>query len=297
MIDVSIIIVTYQSQDEVLDCLNSIYNNVDGLTFEIIIADNCSTDNTVKLIQSKFPDIILVENKINMGFSFANNIASKDAKGDFLFFLNPDSILFENSIKILLSEYKSDNKKGIIGPVIKNIDKSIQLSSGLKPSISATLFEAFGLYLFLPNTLFGYRKNLESMKDLQVDWVSGACFLISKKVFNNLKGFDENFFLYLEDVDICLRTKTQMGKNILLTSKTSIIHKSGKSSKNSSFLSKISSYKSKLYFHKKYNNRLLYLLLIPMMYFAVIIKLIALILLFRNSEEIKSQFKVLTNLL
>ena len=123
---VSILIVTYQSEDEILDCIKSIYQNVNKIIFEIIIIDNASTDKTIKIIKDNFPEITIIENEQNKGFSFANNLGAKSAKGEFLFFLNPDSLIVENTIEKLVSIYNMDEKIGIIGPEIKNINGSIQ---------------------------------------------------------------------------------------------------------------------------------------------------------------------------
>ena len=101
------------------------------------------------------------------------------------------------------------------------------------------------------------------------------------------------FFLYLEDVDLCYRMKNEIKKHIIYTSKTSIKHFKGKSSKNNSYISKLSSYKSKLYCHKKHNGYLIYFTLFPIIYFSILVKLIFLILLMKNKEQILSQLKVL----
>ena len=153
---VSILIVTYQSEGEILNCIKSIYQNVNKIIFEIIIIDNASTDKTIKIIKDNFPEITIIENEQNKGFSFANNLGAKSAKGEFLFFLNPDSLIVENTIGKLISIYNMDEKNGIIGPKIKNINGSIQSPALKVPNILTTLFEAFGLYLFLPNTILGY---------------------------------------------------------------------------------------------------------------------------------------------
>ena len=97
-----------------------------------------------------------------------------------------------------------DEKNGIIGPKIKNINGSIQSPALKIPSMLTTLFEAFGLYLFLPNTILGYRGRSDIVMDLDVGWVTGACFIIKRQDYDLLKGFDDNYFLYLEDADLCM---------------------------------------------------------------------------------------------
>ena len=290
---VSILIVTYQSEDEILDCIKSIYQNVNKIIFEIIIIDNASTDKTIATIKNHFPEITIIENERNKGFSYANNLGAKSAKGEFLFFLNPDTLIVEKTIEKLISIYNMDDNNGIIGPKIKNINGSIQHPALKIPSILITLFEAFGLYLFLPNTIFGYRGRSDIDADLDVGWVTGACFIIKKKDYDFLKGFDDSYFLYLEDVDLCIRMKNYLGKKIIYTPQTSVIHLRAKSSKSNSYVSKLASYKSKLYYHKKHNGYFTYLALFPLLYLSILLKFICLIFLMRGKEQIMSQFKVL----
>tara|TARA_B100000287_G_scaffold403678_1_gene425705 strand:- start:688 stop:1596 length:909 start_codon:yes stop_codon:yes gene_type:complete len=290
---VSILIVTYQSEDEILDCIKSIHQNVNNIVFEIIIIDNASTDKTIKTIKDNFPDITIIKNKQNKGFSFANNLGAKLAKGEFLFFLNPDSLILENTIEKLMGILDMDKNIGIIGPAIKNINGSFQSPALKIPNVLITLFEAFGLYLFLPNTVLGYRSHSNIDIDLDVGWVTGACFMIKREDYDLLNGFDENYFLYLEDADLCIRMNSYLGKKIRYTRRTSVIHFKAKSSKNDSYVSKLSSYRSKLYYHKKHDGYLTYLALFPVLYLSVFLKLICLVFLMRGKEQIMSQFKVL----
>ena len=290
---VSILIVTYQSEDEILDCIKSIYQNVNKIIFEIIIIDNASSDKTIKTIKENFPEISIIENEQNRGFSYANNLGAKLAEGEFLFFLNPDSLVTENSIGKLISIYDMDENNGIIAPKIKNMNGSIQPPALKIPNVLITLFEAFGFYLFLPNTILGYRGRTDMVRDVEVGWVTGACFIIKRDDYDFLKGFDDNYFLYLEDADLCIRMNNYLGKKIIYTPQTSVIHLKAKSSKNNSYISKLSSYKSKLYYHRKHNGYFVYLALFPLLYLSILLKLICLIFLMRGKEQIMSQFKVL----
>ena len=167
----------------------------------------------------------------------------------------------------------------------------------IDPNFFSLTYELFGMYLFLPLSLFGYRHtNIIEDKNIY-GWVSGACFLIKKDFFTSLDGFDENFFLYYEDTDLCLRTKNILKKNILITNEVNVMHMGGKSSIDDSYLSKKSSYRSKLYYSRKHIGFFSYLILIPLSYLAIIIKLIALIISRKSKEQIFSQFKVFFNLL
>ena len=294
---VSIIIVTYQSENEIRDCLNSIYEQIKGILFEVIIIDNGSIDDTKNILKKYSKNIMLIENKKNLGYSVANNQGAKLANGEFLFFLNPDSMMTENTLKILISIFQNKPNVGIAAPTIIDNNNDLQISTGGNPNFFTIIYELFGLYLFLPKNLFGYRYlNFDKECNIIDGWVSGSCFLIKKDIFIKLKGFDENFFLYLEDTDLCLRLRSLFGMNIFYTNETSVIHLSGKSSSGNSFLSKLSSYKSKLYFYKKHKSYILYFILIPISYVAIIFKIIALILSRKSKEEIMSQCRVLFHL-
>ena len=294
---ISIIIVTYDSQTEIRLCLESLYTHVKNFEFEIIVVDNNSKDSTKKIVKNNFKSVKVIENESNRGFSVANNQGAKLAKGDFLFFLNPDSVLSENVIEKLLKVYNANLNVGIVAPKIIDENHDFVESTGDYPNFFSLTYELFGMYLFLPLSLFGYRHtNIIEDKNIY-GWVSGACFLIKKDFFTSLDGFDENFFLYYEDTDLCLRTKNILKKNILITNEVNVMHMGGKSSIDDSYLSKKSSYRSKLYYSRKHIGFFSYLILIPLSYLAIIIKLIALIISRKSKEQIFSQFKVFFNLL
>ena len=294
---VSIIIVTHESKNEIKSCLDSLYTHIKNFEFEIIIVDNNSKDSTKKIVKDNFKNIKIIENSTNSGFSVANNQGAKLASGEFLFFLNPDSALNENVIGKLLKVYNANADVGIVAPKIIDINHNFRASSGDYPNLYSMIYELFGMYFLLPLSILGYR-HLNITNDKIINgWVSGACFLIKKDLFISLNGFDENFFLYYEDADLCLRMKNIFKKNILYTDKTSVVHLSAKSSIGDSYLSKKSSYRSKLYYCKKHIGFLSHLLLIPLSYLAIIIKLIGLVMLRKSKEQIFSQFKVLFNLI
>jgi len=297
MIEVSVIIVTYQSENDILPCLKSVYEQTIDVEFEIIVIDNASTDNTLNVIKKDFSDIILFQNKSNLGFSIGNNRAVSKSRGKYLFFINPDTILVDNCINELLSIYKSENNVGIVGPEIRNSDGSLQLSTGYLPSIYTTLYELFGLYLIFPNSYFGYRIIPEKSKEtMLVGWVSGACFLVSKEYYEEIDGFDKNYFMYMEDVDLCRRMQL-LKKSIVYTKSTEVVHLKAQSSNQNRHHSSISSYYSKLYYHKKFDGHIAYYLLIPFLYIASVIKLFGLIIFMERKDKIYSQYQVIKSLM
>jgi GT2 family glycosyltransferase len=202
--DLSIIIPSYNTVKETCDCLESVYKSLafsnQSLTYEVIVFDNNSSDITVPTIQKKFPNVILIKNKENLGYGKGNNAAVKRTHGDMLFFLNSDILVLDNAITKLY-EFFSGNSQGftIVGARLRNRDMSLQPSAApffSLPVICAALFlkgDYCGLTRYSPG------------KVTSVDWVSGACFMMRKKDFQTLHGFDEHIFMYMDEVDFMYR--------------------------------------------------------------------------------------------
>jgi GT2 family glycosyltransferase len=213
---VSFITVTFNSAELIENCINSVLSGFDNENHEFIIIDNNSSDNTSRILNSFGEKIHLIENKLNVGFSKACNQGFEVSKGQFLFFLNPDTIYVNKTIDCLLDTIKSDSSTGIVAPRIKNFDGS-----------------------FEQNVSYRYpgkkRYTLKLFADLPGDICSvlGAAFLIKRDIFKKLSGFDENFFLYGEDQDICLRVR-KLGYTIKLCENSSVYHAGGNSEKNTS---------------------------------------------------------------
>lgn len=218
--DLSIIIVNYNGQKYLKDCLNSIYKNTQNIQYEIIIIDNASTDNSCHYLKKNHPEVILIESKINLGFGKGNNEAVKKAKGNFLLLLNNDTILL-NPLKEILEVYKRLYNVGFMGILMLNGNKEYSQSSGNLPNI----INMFWLkHLYYQNKEF--KSGAFSKKIYEVGWISGSFMIIKKSIYEDINGFDERFFMYVEDVDICKRVKDRGLKNILL-SDHSYIHFGG----------------------------------------------------------------------
>ena len=289
-LDISVIIVTFNSENDIYNCLKSVYDQTKDLTFEIIIVDNASSDNTNHIVEKHFPEVKLIINNSNIGYSKSNNKAVSVSNGEYLFFLNPDCILLNNCIEELLVEYKIEPRTGIIGPKLLNTDGSLQLSAGFIPKLSTTIFELWRLDIFLPKNLFGYRyvPNNTVIKK-EVGWVTGACFLIKKSLFEAINGFDENFFMYLEDVDLCQRINN-MKKKIFFTTNTSVIHHKAQSSKQNRFVAKQASYQSKIYFYEKNNGLSKKYILKLFIIISAYLELLYLIILYHSSDRVDRIF-------
>lgn len=230
--ELSIIIVNYQSEEYLKKCLNSLQSKINNLNFEVLVVNN--GDKKLSAVSfrdsSASPDILsgYAQNGIkiinlgeNMGFGKANNLGAKKANGEYLLFLNPDTEIVSENIEGLLNEFSSNPNIGIIGP------KLITKSGNIQKWIAG--YET-GLASLIKNNL-GIIKNKkiwDSKEKKEADWVTGAALFIRKDLFEKLGGFGEKFFMYFEDEDLCKRAR-QMGYRIIYYPNFIVRHLGGKS--------------------------------------------------------------------
>lgn len=236
MIDVSIIIVNYNTKDLILHCLQSIFEKTVDIRFEVIVVDNASVDGSCAAIKEKFPQVCLVSSENNLGFGKANNLGVKQALGTFLFLLNSDTLLIENSIKILKDflENSNDPTIAVVGCKLLDKNKNPHISYGNFPSIYQEIFEYGLLKIF--KKYYAEKLSLsivdKGTEKKNVDYIIGADMFFKKSIFDAIGGFDEDFFLYYEETEICFRL-TKLGYKIVWNPDTSIIHYIGSSGKTS----------------------------------------------------------------
>lgn len=223
MIELSIITVTYNNENTIDDYLESVLKTKEK-AYELIIIDNASPDGTVSKIP-KHPQIKLLVNKENLGFSKACNIGAKNARGEYLFFLNPDTKIFKNSIQNLLQYIKENPSVGLVAPKLINRSGHAQPSVKKLPTVLGVFKE---YYLNISNSFDEYVP--DGSEPVEVECVYGAAFIIRKDIFDKLGGFDEKFFLYYEDLDLCRRLKN-LNLKIIYYPKAKIEHEVGTSSK------------------------------------------------------------------
>jgi GT2 family glycosyltransferase len=234
MIDVSIIIVNYNTKDLILQCLQSIFENTVDISFEVIVVDNASVDGSCTAIKEKFPQVYLVSSENNLGFGKANNLGAKLASGTFLFLLNSDTLLIENSIKILKEflEKSNDPTVAVVGCKLLDKNKKPHISYGNFPSVYQEIFEYGLLKIF--KKYYAEKLSLsivdKGTEKKNVDYIIGADMFFIKSIFDAIGGFDEDFFLYYEETEICFRL-TRLGYKIVWNPDTSIIHYIGSSGK------------------------------------------------------------------
>ncbi len=239
----SIIIVNFQSVSYLKKCLESIEKSINAvLDFEVIVVNN---DDQELSLRKDFPfPLKVIKNNLNSGFGAANNFGARVAQGEYLFFLNPDTKLVDDSLKKMVDFAEKEKATSIVGPKIIEASRNAPQpwTCGEKISLKNILFR---------NTI---DKPWNKNEIQQVDWVSGTALFISKSLFDKLGGFDENFFMYFEDQDLCLRGKLQ-GLKVFFYPHTQIIHYNGKSW-NDKKNQKEEYYKSQKYFFEKYHSKL-----------------------------------------
>ncbi|MEQ1554761.1 MAG: glycosyltransferase family 2 protein, partial [Ferruginibacter sp.] len=228
--DLSIILVNYKSPQLVLNCVQSIYEQTKEITFEILLVDNASGDNSKEIILTKYPQIKWIQLDYNAGFARGNNAAIKVAKGELILLLNTDTIVLDNALEKALALYRNEIDIAACGVQLLNTDGSNQ--------ISGAHFVKGGLNLLLPLPYlgsfiryWGYRLNtkvpgITSIKDkIEVDWIVGAFILTSKTIIKKAGMLDEDFFMYAEEIEWCSRLKNQGG--MYLFSDPKVIHIGG----------------------------------------------------------------------
>lgn len=230
-LDLSIIIVNWNTAEITSDCLSSIFENIKNISFEVIVIDNNSSDESVSLFKTKFPQVKLIENKTNSGFAAANNQGINISCSKYVLLLNSDTLLIDNSIENLIQTFHSNENISVIGCLVLNKNMTIQPSCSMFPSLINKLIMITGLYKALPENKFFGRAQMTWFnydRIMEVDVVSGCFMLINKKAIQEVGLMDEGYFMYSEEVDWCYRFK-KAGWKIFFNPAAKIIHLGGAS--------------------------------------------------------------------
>lgn len=229
----SIIIVNYNVKYFLEQCLASVEKAIEKLNAEVFVIDNASTDGSIDYLQQRFCKVKFIANKTNAGFAKANNIALQQCKGDYVLFLNPDTILPENILDNCISFFNSNKNVAAVGvQMIDGSGKFLPESKRSFPSALVSFYKLSGLSALFPKSKIFNRYALEYLdKDSmhEVDVLCGAFMMVDRTVLLQLQGFDEAFFMYAEDIDLCYRLK-QTGKKIFYLGNETIVHFKGESS-------------------------------------------------------------------
>lgn len=221
-VKISVIIVAYNNQETIKDCLNSIFKYLKE-EVEVIVIDNNSEDKTLEILETYKEKIYLIKSETNLGFSKGNNKGVKKAKGKLILLLNPDVYLIDNSIKELTLFLETNSQVGIVAPKLKKSTGEIQKSVSRDPSLSGAIKE----YIFgQKNAYSQYYPKIE--EPVEVECVYGAAMLMEKETFEKVDGFDERYFLYFEDLDLCRKVR-KLGLKVIYFPGSVLIHEVGRS--------------------------------------------------------------------
>ena len=232
LIELSIIIVNWNSADYVMACIQSIYKQTSELSYEVIVVDNASFDGCDERLASEHPSVIFVQSQCNLGFARANNLGVMYARGSVLLFLNPDTELRDRAIEFLYTHFQSLPDSGAVGCRLLNSDGSLQTSCVQSlPTLLNQMLDAELLRRWFPKAiLWGNAALFEGgTAPAEVEAVSGACIMIRHEVFDRVEGFSSDYFMYGEDLDICFKAR-RVGFRNYHVPKAVIVHHGGGSS-------------------------------------------------------------------
>jgi O-antigen biosynthesis protein len=254
----SIVIVNYNVKYFLEQCLHSVQKAIHGLESEVFVVDNNSVDGSLKMVKDKFPEVHLIENKDNKGFSKANNQAIRKSRGEYVLLLNPDTIVEDDTLQKVIRFMDEHPEAGGLG--VKMIDgkgKFLPESKRGLPSPSVSFFKIFGFSTLFPKSRIFSKYHLgylDKDKVHQIDILAGAFMLLRKKVLDEIGLLDEEFFMYGEDIDLSYRI-TQAGYKNYYFPETRIIHYKGESTKKSSINYVFMFYNAMIIFAKKHYSR------------------------------------------
>lgn len=232
--DISVIIINYKVREYISNLLSSIFRAQQGLSIEIFVVDNNSEDGSIEFLKSRFPSVTYIANTVNVGFGKANNQAIKQAKGKYTLIINPDTLVSEDTFKVLFTHMESNPSCGAAGCKILNPDGTFAPESKRSvPTIWSSFSKVTGLSTLFPSSkLFKeyYLNSIGENEKAQVPVLSGSFMFWRTDLLKELGGFDERFFMYGEDIDLCYRVQNTK-YHIDYVPETSIIHYKGESSK------------------------------------------------------------------
>lgn len=208
--DISIVIVSRDTRDLLHACLQSIHDHAEGLAIETIVVDSASRDGTVAMVREAFPDAIVLEPGGNTGFSRGNNLGIRRATGAAVLLLNPDTELTAGALRAMLDALHADPKVGVVGPLLRYPDGSVQSSRRRFPTLATALVESTLVQEWWPHhpaLARYYMDDLPSDRPHDVEWLVGACLLVRREVFATAGLLDERLFLYSEEPEWCWRVR------------------------------------------------------------------------------------------
>jgi len=251
----SILIVNWNVRDLLRDCLRSIERGRGALEVEVIVVDSASGDDSVAMVAAEFPWVTLRPQSENVGFPRGNNIALAEARGDHLLLLNPDTVVLDDALTVMVAYLEKNPEVGAVGPQLLNPDGSVQSSRRRFPTLATGFFESTWLEGVAPGVLRRYYAlDLPDDRMADVDWLVGACIMVPRGVYEQIGGLDEAYFMYSEELDWCRRIK-EAGWRVVYHPGARVVHHVGKSSEQAVTARHINFQRAKLRYFLKYHGR------------------------------------------
>ncbi|MCE5187073.1 MAG: glycosyltransferase family 2 protein [Planctomycetaceae bacterium] len=231
--DLSIVLVNWNTRQILAGCLDSIYEQTRGITFEVLVVDNASTDGSARMVRDRFPQATLVANEQNRGFAAANNQGIRMAKGDYILLLNSDTLVLDNALAKSVEFARRHPEAGVVGCRVLNADRSLQPSCFMYPSLlNLFLLTTYLSRLFRRHPFFGRERmgwwDRSNVREVEV--VTGCFMLVRRRAFESVGLLDEAYFMYGEETDWCCRAH-RAGWKLLFTPDAEIVHLGGASSR------------------------------------------------------------------
>ncbi len=256
MKNLSIVIVSWNVRDLLLQCLDSIAVELAknaGICAEIFVVDNASSDDSVTRLKEGYSWIKLIENYDNVGFAAANNQAIRQSDAEYILLLNPDTIVKSGGLANLITFMNSNSTAGAAGSKLLNVDGSLQPSCFPQPTLSRELWRLFHFDRFYPLALYDMDK-WDDRSPRQVDIIQGTSLILRQAALQNVGLLDENFFMYSEEVDLCFRLR-QANWSLFWAPTSQIVHYGGQSSQQVASAMFLQLYQNKLRYFRKHHGR------------------------------------------
>jgi GT2 family glycosyltransferase len=263
--DLSIVIVNYNTCGLLRDCVRSVYASEGQLDYEVIVVDNYSPDNSVQMVQQEFPLAKLIASPINGGYAYANNLGLQQGRGDYLLLLNPDTVLPPTALRDMLRFMIEHPQAGVAGPKLVLANGSLDLACRRSfPTLDVAFFRLVGLSKRYPQSPRFNRYNmgyLDPDELTEVDSVVGAFMLIRRQALEQAGLLDERFFAYGEDIDLCYRIKVDHGWKVYYNPAVVVTHYKSQATRKRALKMNVEFYRAMWLFHQKhYAKRTFFLL-------------------------------------
>jgi GT2 family glycosyltransferase len=259
--DLSIVIVSWNVNDLLRRCVRSVMDSLSsgrqgGLAWQLIVVDNASSDGTVEMLRQEYPQVELIANQGNLGFTAGNNQGISLSDGRYVLLLNPDTEVVEDALWQMVGYMDQHDRVGALGPQLLYPDGTVQSSRRRFPGLDTAFLEGTFLQPLFPNSGILRRYYVRDRADdetQEVDWLVGACLLVRRAALEEVGSLDERFFMYSEELDWCYRAKTRGWKVVYLPT-ARVIHHEGRSSEQVPPVRHVQFQRSKVLFFRKHHG-------------------------------------------